>query len=60
MKKEKNISQTFCSMQNGLELQFLVDGLVDFLKFIIWYVDRGLGHGKNVLLDTYLSFFLKN
>ena len=35
MKKEKNISQTFCSMQNVLELQCLVDGLVDFLKFII-------------------------
>ena len=59
-------------MQNFLELQCLVDIYLLFRRNINVYqcsftsnvlcdeVDRGLGHEKNILLDTiYIVFFLK-
>ena len=72
-RKNKNISQKFCSMLNFSELQSFIDDLVDFLelsmlpylKYIIWCrVDRGLGHEEkkhltHIPLIPYILFFLK-
>ena len=39
-KKKKTFRKTFCNMQNVLELQFLVDDLVDFLKLSMFINKR--------------------
>ena len=42
-------------MQNFLELKCLVDDLIE-LNILFDEVDQGLGHEKNILLDTvYIS-----
>ena len=36
MKKKRTLHKTFCSMQNFLELQCLIDDLVDFLELSVF------------------------
>ena len=72
MKKGRTFRETFRSMRNFLELQFLVDNLVDFLELsmprylsvLLDEVNRGPEHEKKkkrILLNTvYIVFFKKN
>ena len=36
VKKERAYTKIFCSVQDFLEIQFLVDGLVDFLDLLMF------------------------